>query len=165
MPTAGIDVKWSIALFLTLLGAVALWVQLELADVQQQIQLIRQSQFDAEEFNLAISFRDDRIGELEDTKDRLLERIARLETLNSEYRDWVRMLGPRVNDAVAEMSKLDGAFATIGHQVSAILLEMQEVKEKQDEVREQLIPGVERKVDAHTNQPHNGMIRMTPNAR
>jgi len=90
--------------------------------------------------------------------------LAKLETLVDEYRDWVRLLGPKVNTAMSEMAKLDAMFSSIGHQNSVVLLDIGEVKEKQDEVREQLIPNLERKIDSHLSKPHD-LIRMTPNAR
>ena len=165
MPATALEnVKWAIGLFITLLGAVALWVQLEVADLRQDFQFGRELQFDSEEFNLAIGFRDERIHDLEVAVQALAERVATVEALNAEYRDWVRKLGPRVNAAVKQASILEGTFSTFGHQLAAITMDLAEVKEKQDNVREQLIPNVRRDLDAHSNKPHQ-LMPMIPNAQ
>lgn len=85
MPAVSLDNAWSvIGLNVTLLGAVILWTKMEIYDVEKSIKRgkasivseARVGQLTDEEFELAITYRDDRIAHLELKHEQLMEKVA-----------------------------------------------------------------------------------------
>lgn len=124
----------------------------------------REGRFSNEMFQIAMAPRDTEVDRQRLELDVLQKEIVELRTLVNDYRRWTQKQSDRIIELTDRLGDAEGQVLSVYGLLDEVETAVKEISDKQDDVRENRIPEVRQKLDAHLSSPHMGPLRM-PDSR